>query len=94
MSAILRGERPGKPLNDSSLGFTDTLWRLLQSCWSESVSARPTARQLLDFLRQASLTWVPPLKPSPATGGAAGTPDLDTFGASGVSLSGSMCRAQ
>jgi len=87
--AILRGERPGKPLDASSLGLTDELWGLLQSCWSESASARPTAQQLFDYLRPASLTWVPPPTLCPATG-VVSAPSSDIFGASGVSPSGFM----
>jgi len=85
--AVLNGERPGKPLNASSLGFTDTLWELLESCWSESASARPTALQLLGYLRPAALAWVPP--PAglyPTTEEAVSTLSSDTFGVSGVSL--------
>ena len=58
--AVLRGERPSKPPHAESLGFSDALWWLTQSCWSEAASARPTARQLLDRLSLASPTWAPP----------------------------------
>ena len=58
--AVLRGERPEKPVDAESLGFSDTLWELVQSCWGESSSTRPTAQQLLDYLSSASLTWIPP----------------------------------
>jgi len=58
--AIVRGERPGKPLNADSLGFSDKLWELVQSCWSESSSARPTTQRVFDSLSHASRTWVPP----------------------------------
>ena len=58
--AILRGERPEKPLDAEPLGLSDALWGLVRSCWSESSSTRPTARRLLDCLSVASLTWVPP----------------------------------
>jgi len=57
--AVVRGERPGKPLGAESLGFSDALWELLQSCWSDSSSARPTTQRLLDSLSHASRTWVP-----------------------------------
>ena len=60
VSAVLRGERPEKPLDAESLGFSDALWELIELCWSESISVRPTAQMLLDFLSSASLTWVPP----------------------------------
>jgi hypothetical protein len=57
----MRGDRPRKPLDPESLGFTDALWELTQLCWSESSSTRPTAQRLFDYLSSASLTWVPPL---------------------------------
>lgn len=58
--AVMRGDRPRKPLDAGSLGLSDALWELVRLCWSESSSARPTARQLLDFFSSASLTWDPP----------------------------------
>lgn len=60
MLAILGGERPERPPDAESLGFSDTLWGLAQSCWSESTSARPTAQRLFEYLSPASLGWVPP----------------------------------
>jgi len=58
--AILRGERPKRPLDAESLGFSDALWQLAQSCWSESSSDRPTVQQLFEYLSLAALDWVPP----------------------------------
>ena len=58
--AVVRGERPPKPSNPESLGFSDNLWGLTQLCWSETTSTRPTARQLLDCISLASPTWAPP----------------------------------
>ena len=58
--AILRGERPEKPSQAESLGFSDTLWGLVQLCWSEMSSTRPTAQELLDHLSFASPKWIPP----------------------------------
>ena len=60
VTAVVRGERPEKPLDAESLGFHETLWELVQLCWSESSSKRPTALRLLEYLSPASLTWVPP----------------------------------
>ena len=59
--AVLRGERPERPLDAEALGFSDELWRLVQLCWDESSATRPTAQQLLNCLLLASPTWVPPL---------------------------------
>jgi serine/threonine protein kinase len=58
--AVREGERPGKPLNSESLGFSDALWRSMTACWSKSSSARPTAQQLLHYFQHASHTWVAP----------------------------------
>ena len=57
---MLRGERPERPLDAESLGFSCELWELVQLCWSESSSTRPTAQRLFDYLSPASLTWAPP----------------------------------
>lgn len=59
---VQKGGRPRRPDNAESLGFSDTLWRLTQMCWSESPSARPAAQRLLRCLQDASHTWVPPLE--------------------------------
>jgi len=61
VSAVLRGERPERPLDAESLGISDTLWWLMQLSWSESTSTRPTAQRLLDYFSSDSLTWIPPL---------------------------------
>ena len=60
LPAVLRGERPGKPVDAESLGFSHALWGLMQLCWSESISTRPTAQRVLDYLSPASLTWISP----------------------------------
>lgn len=58
--AVVTGKRPGKPHDAKFLGFSDSLWELLQSCWSEDSSDRPTAQQLFAYLSEVSHTWVPP----------------------------------
>ena len=76
--AVLRGERPEKPLDAESLGFSHALWGLVQLCWSESSSTRPTARLLLDQLASASLTWVPAPEYPASWADASGTTDSDS----------------
>jgi len=78
--AILNGQRPEKPIGAESLGLSCDLWGLVQLCWSESSSTRPTAQQLFDHLSSASLTWAPP--PVYPTSGidASGTTDSDSSG--------------
>ena len=70
MLALATGGHPVKPLYPESLGLSDELWELVQSCWSKSISVRPTAQELYDHLSHASLGWVPPLQwpiPDPYT---------------------------
>ena len=59
--AIMRGDRPRKPLDAESLGFSEELWELVRLCWSETSSTRPTAQCLLDYLSPAYPSWAPPL---------------------------------
>ena len=59
---VQRGERPRKPIDARSLGFSDRLWRLVSRCWDESPPTRPTARDLLRCLQDISPTWAPPLE--------------------------------
>ena len=56
---VVRGGRPERPPNAESLCLSDTLWGLVQSCWSRLGSTRPTARELLDHLSIVSPTWDP-----------------------------------
>ena len=82
VSAVIRGEHPEKPLGAESLGFSHALWGLLQLCWSKSSPARPTARQMLNYLSIASLVWDPP-PVYPVIG-------IDAFGITGSDSSGSL----
>ena len=59
--AVREGERPRKPVDARSLGFSDRLWGLVLQCWDESPSARPTAQDLLYCLQDISPAWTPPL---------------------------------
>ena len=57
---VVEGKCPEKPLDAESLGFSSTLWELVDLCWKELSLARPTAKQLLSYLSAASPDWVPP----------------------------------
>ena len=83
--AIMRGERPRKPLDAESLGFSETLWDLVRLCWSETSSTRPTAQRLLDYFSSASLSWAPPLV-YPATVTDNPSTDMDLYSFSGLPL--------
>ena len=90
--AILRGERPERPVDAESLGFSDALWELVESCWSESISTRPTAQQLFDHLSPASLAWTPPPVYPIARGDMEETASSGSSGSLGKSLASSVCE--
>ena len=92
LSAVLRGERPRKPLDAEPLGFSDTLWELIQLCWSESISTRPPAQRLLDYFSPAFLTWIPPPMYPVILIDTFGTIDSDSLGFSRTSSGNSMCE--
>ena len=83
--AVLRGQRPERPLDAESLGFSDTLWGLVQLCWRESSSDRPSAVQLFDYFYAASPAWVPPLVYPVRTTGASSDTKSDSSSSSWVS---------
>ena len=82
--AVLRGERPREPLDAVSLGFSDTLWELVQLCWSEYSSTRPNAQRLLDHFSSASPTWAPPLVYPAIVATTPGIADADVYSYSGT----------
>ena len=90
--AILKGERPTRPLDAEFLGFSDTLWELVELCWSESMSTRPTAQRLFDYLSPASIAWVPPSVYPIARGDVEDTTSSGSSGSLGKSLAGSVCE--
>ena len=57
MNAIMEGVRPEKPEHAARLGFTQDLWRMLEQCWLEDRSARPSVEDILPCLDDATLHW-------------------------------------
>ena len=57
MQEIMRGERPAKPENATSLGFTGGLWEIVERCWSADTDARPKLEAVLSCLSEAGSSW-------------------------------------
>ena len=57
MEGIMKGERPAKPENATSLGFTAVLWEIVERCWSADTDARPTLQAVLSCLSEAASSW-------------------------------------
>ena len=55
---VLEGERPLRPRESEKLGFTNNVWKILQTCWEKDPSARPSIDAVSVYLKQASETWV------------------------------------
>ena len=86
-AVVMDCQRPEKPLQAKSLGFSDTLWELTQLCWSESSLTRPTAVRLLDGLSTAALAWDPPsVYPIEINAEDAGADSSDSLGVSPTKL--------
>ena len=79
---VLRGVHPDKPRHAGALGFSDTLWELVELCWSRVSSIRPTAGELLDYLSRSSPNWAPPAEYPVSVTEESSTTDSDSSGPS------------
>ena len=57
IDAIVVGARPEKPERAAQLGFTNDLWKILERCWLENRSARPSVEEILPYLNDATSHW-------------------------------------
>jgi len=50
---VVGGKRPLQPKDElsSSRGLNDIIWRLIEECWSQKWADRPTADQIVGYLR-------------------------------------------
>jgi hypothetical protein len=50
---LIGGLRPIRPKDDSCKirGLTDEVWNLIETCWTQDPTQRPTATQLVEHLR-------------------------------------------
>ncbi|KAJ7040984.1 kinase-like domain-containing protein [Mycena alexandri] len=55
MFKTLHGEHPTRPPSCSGTTQLDTLWKLLQNCWSGKADMRPTAAQIVEQLVAPSI---------------------------------------
>ena len=54
-----RGERPLRPQGAEGRLFTDDTWRILECCWMPNRDDRPSIEDVLQFLEEASRSWMP-----------------------------------
>ena len=57
---VVGGKRPERPQGDAGELFTDEIWNMLELCWKQRPSDRPTAKHVLMALRgDLSVSWPP-----------------------------------
>jgi len=61
---VLRGMRPTKPDNSSTIGFSDPLWAIAQRCWDGKMELRPKVGEVVAHLREAAASWNGLMPPS------------------------------
>jgi serine/threonine protein kinase len=47
---VMKGERPAKPSDAEQVGFGGGTWELVEECWKEEPTERPTAERVLTHL--------------------------------------------
>ena len=60
MSRVSDGERPQRP---SSTVIPDRIWEMLQECWSEDPTRRPTIEDIIDVCMAHTTQNGPPTRP-------------------------------
>jgi hypothetical protein len=69
MMRIVRGIRPERPRLSHAIGFTDSVWAIVEECWKEYCPSRPDALTVARCLVTAAAQWTPtpPLDDDPRT---------------------------
>jgi len=49
---IINGEVPARPQEAQKLGLVDSVWDMTLNCWQRDPSLRPTAAEVVRFLRE------------------------------------------
>ena len=65
--SVVRGVRPTKPENASSIGFSDLLWSFSQRCWDDNMTLRPKVGEVVKRLEKEATDWdglMPPCPPA------------------------------
>ena len=62
---VVQGVRPPKPEKASDIGFSDSLWRFVQSCWDGDLELRPKVGRVVSQLERAAADWVGVMPPCP-----------------------------
>jgi hypothetical protein len=56
---VTGGERPGRPGGAEGIWFADTIWEILERCWTPKPDDRPMTEDVLRCLEVVSRAWMP-----------------------------------
>ena len=59
VAKVSRGERPGRPQGAKGEWFTDSVWGVLERCWTPEPGDRPRIEDVLPCLEEVSRFWTP-----------------------------------
>lgn len=62
--SVVHGNRPARPENAQSIGFTDSLWAFVQRCWDRDMGSRPTVADVVTQIYEEARNWNRPMAPS------------------------------
>ena len=57
---VLKGQRPERPRGPEGARFTDDVWGVLERCWAQQPSERPSIMNVLQYFEEVSKSWTPP----------------------------------
>lgn len=52
IAKVIQGVKPSLPENKMTPEFTEHMWKIMQDCWVDTPSDRPTLDQVLERLRE------------------------------------------
>ena len=53
----VKKNRPSKPSDASTIGFSDSSWDFTQRCWDDRAELRPEAGEVVEHLGEATANW-------------------------------------
>ncbi|KAF9457392.1 kinase-like domain-containing protein, partial [Collybia nuda] len=52
MFGVLEGKRPVQPSSDAGRPISNNVWSLIEQCWSQEPSARPSTRRVIEIMEE------------------------------------------
>jgi serine/threonine protein kinase len=76
---VFQGSRPERPDGPEGVWFKDDVWAVLERCWASQPNERPTIKDVLQCLEEASRVWTPPSPQAVAIPAVTNSPTWNPF---------------